>query len=71
MMMGRQVGTEPQVRGVYNIHLIQPPNLGLKIALPGRKREKVSFRGSSEGATGRSKGARWRIKGVLRERRGI
>ena len=37
--------------------IIRPPNLELKIAVPGREREQGRFRGSIEGIGGSTKGA--------------
>ena len=51
------------MRYIY-IYTIYTPNLGLEIAVPGQERERGCFKGSSEGAQRRSKGA-------LREREGI
>jgi len=34
------------------IYIIIPPNLGLRIAVPGREREQGRFRGSREGPGG-------------------
>ena len=54
-------------------YIIYTPNLGFAITLPGREREQGRFRGSSEGAWGRSEGALERSKrakgGAAREKR--
>ena len=40
------------------IYIIYTPNLGLRIAIPGREREQGRFRGSTGQARRRSRGAR-------------
>ncbi len=59
------------------IYIIYTPNLGFEIAVSVREREQGRFRGSNEGARGRSKGApgehggaRGSIEGALREHGG-
>ena len=58
-----------QLVGSYYIYIISSPNLGFEIAIPGREREQGRFRGSTEGARGRSEGASREHKGggALRE----
>ena len=46
------------------IQIIYTPNLGLRIAVPGREREQGRFRGSIEGARGSSEGARGSTEGA-------
>ena len=46
------------------IYIIYTPNLGSRIAVPGREREQGRFRGSSEGARGSNEGAGGSIEGA-------
>ena len=46
------------------VYIVYIPNLGSRIALPGREREQSRFRGSIEGAKGRSEGALEEQKGA-------
>ena len=39
------------------IYIIYTPNLGLRIAIPGREREQGRFKGSTEGALREHRGA--------------
>jgi hypothetical protein len=52
-------------KDVY-IYIIYTPNLGFEITVLGREREHGRFRGSSEGARGRSKGAPREPGGALK-----
>ena len=54
------------IRSNPHIFIIIPPNLVLRIAVPGRERKQGRFRGSSQGARGSSEGARASTEGALR-----
>ena len=52
------------------IYIVYTPILGSEIAVPGRDREQGRFRGSSEGARERSKGAPGEHGGAAMEQQG-